>query len=297
MALTFEQIKTRLGNLIGDSDNDIDIGIYVNLAARDVYNAALWGDRGATSHQLTTATTTLTDGVVSAFGTALTSSGANISTSWAKRKIAPSIGSEYSVIDSVASASAATLASGWASTALAGSTTVYVYEDRIALPADCETVSRIVLFDDSVSYTLQERPRTFGDGLDLIPIGDGRPSFWHFDRPISGTKYVRLGPVVPDQQYALVIEYWKSYTDMVDDSDTCDVPDARIDLVMHRALWWIYQRDHFARAQACLVTYERELQRHIAMDRGSAPGAVQVGERRVEREAPDTFVDVRDLVI
>ena len=297
MALTFEQIKTRLGNLIGDSDNDIDIGIYVNLAARDVYNAALWGDRGATSHQLTTATTTLTDGVVSAFGTALTSSGANISTSWAKRKIAPSIGSEYSVIDSVASASAATLASGWASTALAGSTTVYVYEDRIALPADCETVSRIVLFDDSVSYTLQERPRTFGDGLDLIPIGEGRPSFWHFDRPISGTKYVRLGPVVPDTRYALVVEYWKSYTDMSSASDTCDVPDARIDLVMHRALWWIYQRDHFARAQACLVTYERELQRHIAMDRGSAPGAVQMGERRVDREAPDTFVDVRDLVI
>ena len=144
---------------------------------------------------------------------------------------------------------------------------------------------------------LQERPRTFGDGLDLIPIGEGRPSFWHFDRPISGTKYVRLGPVVPDTRYALVVEYWKSYTDMSSASDTCDVPDARIDLVMHRALWWIYQRDHFARAQACLVTYERELQRHIAMDRGSAPGAVQMGERRVDREAPDTFVDVRDLVI
>ena len=121
---------------------------------------------------------------------------------------------------------------------------------------------------------------------------------WEYTVTHRGDRlFITRTPVVPDTRYALVVEYWKSYTDMSSASDTCDVPDARIDLVMHRALWWIYQRDHFARAQACLVTYERELQRHIAMDRGSAPGAVQMGERRVDREAPDTFVDVRDLVI
>lgn len=299
MSLQFSQIKDLIANQIGDdaTDTDTDIGRYVNLAARDVYYAHLWPERLVSVHKRTIETQTVTDAVVAANGTALTSAGNELDTGWVRRKITTTIGQAFGVFSAVASTGAATLEAGWPLTALAGAATAYVYDDRVALPADVRTLNRVTIMDEGDAYELMEWPRRMAVGTDLLPEGTGRPLLWRWDQEVGGTKYIQLGPYVPDQVYTVVIDYWKTYTDMSSASDTCDVPDERIDLVLVKALSWIYQRDHFARAMAMGDRYNAMLRDHIAADSPSYGQAGRLGVQGSVKLGPDFTFDSNDLVI
>ena len=288
---TFLQLKNLMADEIGDDATDVATtnGRYLNMAARDAWNAYNWPEARARDFKIMTAEystgTITTDGT-----TGIEGSGTTFTAGMVGRKFALGYNKTWYEIATFTDADTIVLADAYAGTDVAGSTYV-IYDDTITLPSDVAVLTRVILHDSSRSYEL---PITNGNqrtGVGTYPLSAGRPRWATLEPNASGgERVVRLGPYAPDQTYRIQVEYLKAYTEMSADGDTHGLAEALTDTILMGALAHAYRRDHFARSQIMATEFRRRLREDWSRLSEVNPHIFQIAERGRDRSGgPDDW--------
>lgn len=225
MPRNFSSFKREISNYIGDRLNATTqelIGIWINQGIQEIWAASSWDwkekrIRTKTVAPYTTGTITVNNG-----SAIVTGSGTTFTSAMVGRKFAKSIGTPWSYIESVDSATQITLEEAWEEDTLTSST-YNIFADEIELDAD---VKEIV----SVRLITGYRPALRRIGLDDIEryqnlsATSGQPLYWYVAPKNSTTSNIVIGLwPVPDDIYSVEIRYNPVAPELVSDEDTIEM--------------------------------------------------------------------------
>jgi hypothetical protein len=221
---SFSQIVNEVGaaldlDVTPGSDGEDSVKRYVNWAARRVWTSRPWYERRAEtvltlSAPYTTGTVSLTNA-----STTVTGSGTTFTSGMTGRKIALGYGSPWYRFTYVG-ATSGTLAQAYAEPSVTGSNYV-IFQDEYDVSSTCDVVTAVsILYEGGRTTGLSEARL---DDSAYVHSAVGIPRYYSLtDSTTAGTRRLRLWPI-PDATYRIRVHYLKSYTDMVGESDLCDL--------------------------------------------------------------------------
>lgn len=284
---TFLELQNRVLGQLGTSetaDRNL-VKDYINESSRDIWRSFPWHERKTTAwasclapYTTGTVTTTKASAAVTGSGTVFPAASAT-----RPYKFASGYGEPWFEVSARGGDTSLTLDRVWNKTALSGSSYV-LYDDRVLLAADCE-----VLLTDQVWITDTSSPQMFRmhhavEAEQPWPTGSGIPWWFVLTDNYTGTdgityKRLRLGPVTPDDIYAVHYAYLKTWTDLSGDSDVPALNEALMDLVVMGALSRAYMEEPWRDtdlAERAEMAYGRLLNKEIQRARSEYPNTVRL---------------------
>ncbi len=262
MALTFLNMKDLMADEIGDSDNATNNGLYLNMAAREVWRYGAWQERLKRDFVNTVAPITAgTVDLVNGDATVTEAAGTDdwTSPSVAGRKFALGYNKTFYNIATVTDADNFELSNAYAGETVSG-TTFVIYDDVVSLASDVGTLTHVWLHDADRGYPLQVLTEKNVEHFGRYPRSTDRP--WYaalIEHDSSGNRQLRIGPFAPDAVYRIEYRYLKEFTEMSGDSDTHGLNPDLDHVILTLALAYAYRRDHFTRSSRMRALAMQEL--------------------------------------
>lgn len=287
---TYLELQDRVLNQLGTSetaDRNL-VKDYLNEAGRDIWRQYPWHERKTWAWASCVAPYTTGTISTTKASTSVTGSGTVFPAASATRpyKFASGYGEPWYEVSARGGDTALTLDRVWNTTSLSGSGYV-LFDDRVWLASDCETLLTKEVWITNTGTGQMIRMHHSADSEQPWPMGAGVPWWFVLTEDVdevtsAGTttyKRIRLGPVAPDDIYAIRYAYLKKWTDLSSDSDTPALNEALVDLMVEGALHRAYKEEPWRDtdlAERSEMAYGRLLAKEIQRARDEYPNTVRL---------------------